>query len=112
MLYHETAKEGNRNMVRINVTAPVLTEQIRKRLLESKSPEYIFVKNLSRIQMQFEVDTEEDGEVIVRKTKRLIRSMKYGNIIMFRVLIDGQFFENGKVYTPEDREYLATRPAK
>ncbi len=36
MLCHETAKEENRNMVQINVTAPVLTEQIRKRLLESK----------------------------------------------------------------------------
>ena len=49
--------------------------------------------------MQFDVDTEEDGEAVVRKTKRLIRSMKYGNIIMYRVLIDDQFFENGKVYT-------------
>ena len=44
-------------------------------------------------------------------TKKLIRSLKYGNVIMFRVLIDGQFFEGGKVYTPADREYLATRPA-
>jgi hypothetical protein len=51
-----------------------------------------------------------DGNQVVRLTKRMIRSIPYGDIIMYRVLVDGQFFENGPIYHEGDPEYKATRP--
>ena len=98
-------------MTVINVTSPLLREEIKKKLLENETPKYRFVKNNSPIEMQFEVETDLEPKRVLSITKKLIRSLKYGNVIMFRVLIDGQFFEGGKVYKPSDREYLATRPA-
>ena len=98
-------------MIRINVTSPLLKKEITEALLSCEDPKYTFVKNNGKIEMQFEADTD-DASKAVRTAKKRIRSLRYGKIIMFRVLIDGQFFENGKVYTPEDKEYKATRPAK
>ncbi len=97
-------------MVTINVAAPIMREQIRKRLESEESMQYTYLGMQGPIEMQFSVDTELDGNEVVRKTKRMIRSIPYGNIIMFRVLVDGQFFENGRVYRPGDPEYKATRP--
>ena len=98
-------------MTVINVTSPQLRDEIKKKLLENESPKYRYIKNNSPIEMQFEVEDGFEPKRVLSITKKLIRSLKYGNVIMFRVLIDGQFFEGGKVYTPADREYLATRPA-
>lgn len=96
-------------MVRINVTSPLLRKEIRETLLSCEDPKYTFVKKIGKIEMQFDADTDDAAKAL-RVAKNRIRSLKYGKIIMFRVLIDGQFFENGKVYTPEDKEYKATRP--
>ncbi len=96
----------------INVAAPLLQKEIKEKLLSSKTPVYRYIRNLSRIEMQFEADSDESPEKVIRMTKKLIRTIKYGNIIMYRVLVDGQFFEGGQVYSPDDKEYLATRPAK
>lgn len=97
-------------MTVINVSAPILRKQIRKRLEEETSMKYTYLGMIGAIEMQFSVDTELDGNEVVRRTKRIIHSMPYGNIIMYRVLVDGQFFENGPIYKPGDPEYLATRP--
>ncbi|MBR2810997.1 MAG: hypothetical protein IKD69_06415 [Solobacterium sp.] len=97
-------------MVKINVTSPQLRQEIKETLLACKDPKFTFVKNTGQIEMQFEADTD-DGNKAVRVAKKRIRALRYGKIIMYRVLIDGQFFENGKVYKPGDKEYKATRPA-
>jgi len=97
-------------MVTINVSAPILREQIRERLEKETSMKYTYLGMIGAIEMQFNVDTEMDGNQVVRLTKRMIRSIPYGDIIMYRVLVDGQFFENGPVYKKGDPEYKATRP--
>lgn len=98
-------------MVVINVTSPLLRDEIKETLLACEDPKYRYVKNNSRIEMQFEVDTDDSAKAL-RTAKKRIRSLRFGKVIMFRVLIDGQFFENGPVYKPGDKEYEATRPAK
>lgn len=99
-------------MVTINVSAPIRRKEIRRRLEAEESMKYTYLGMHGPIEMQFSVDTEMDGNQVVRLTKRFIRSIPYGKVIMFRVLVDGQFFENGKVYHPGDPEYQATRPAQ
>lgn len=99
-------------MVKINVSAPILRKQIRERLLNEKSMKYTYLGKIGPIEMQFSVDTELDGNQVVRLTKGFIRSIPFGKVIMYRVLVDGQFFENGPVYQPGDPEYKATRPGK
>ena len=97
-------------MVIINVSAPLLRKQIRERLKNETSMKYEYLGKIGSIEMQFSVDTDKDPNEVVRITKRLIRSIPHGNIIMYRVLADGQFFENGPIYKPGDPEYKATRP--
>ncbi|MBR3349217.1 MAG: hypothetical protein IKG55_03970 [Solobacterium sp.] len=97
-------------MVIINVSAPLLRKQIRDKLRSEPSMKYTYLGKIGSIEMQFSVDTDKDPNEVVRFTKRLIRSMPYGNIIVYRVLADGQFFENGPIYKPGDPEYQATRP--
>ncbi len=97
-------------MVTINVSAPILREQIRERLEKETSMKYTYLGMIGAIEMQFNVDTEMDGNQVVRLTKRMIRSIPFGDIIMYRMLVDGQFFENGPVYKEGDPEYKATRP--
>ena len=97
-------------MVTINVSAPILRDQIRERLEKETSMKYTYLGMIGSIEMQFSVDTEMDGNQVVRLTKRMIRSIPYGDIIMYRVLVDGQFFENGPIYHEGDPEYKATRP--
>lgn len=97
-------------MVIVNVSAPILRKQIRERLAKETSMKYTYLGKIGSIEMQFSVDTDKDPNEVVRITKRLIRSIPYGNIIVYRVLADGQFFENGPIYKPGDPEYKATRP--
>lgn len=99
-------------MVTINVSAPILRDRIRKRLESETSMKYTYLGMIGSIEMQFAVDTEMDGNQVVRLTKRMIYTMPFGNVIVFRVLVDGQFFENGPVYKPGDPQYKATRPGK
>ncbi|MCR5795532.1 MAG: hypothetical protein K6G61_09370 [Solobacterium sp.] len=98
-------------MVLINVTSPLLRNEIRETLLACDDPKYRYVRNIGKIEMQFEADTD-DASKAVRMAKKRIRSLRFGKVIMFRVLIDGQFYENGKIYRPGDKEYKATRPAE
>jgi hypothetical protein len=97
-------------MVLINVTSPLLRNEIRETLVACEEPKYRYVRNIGKIEMQFEADTDDSSKAL-RTAKERIRSLKFGKIIMFRVLIDGQFYENGKIYKPGDKEYKATRPA-
>lgn len=97
-------------MVNINVSAPILRKQIRQRLESDSTLKYTYLGMIGSIEMQFAVDTDMDGNDVVRAAKKLIHTMPFGNIIVFRVLVDGQFFENGPIYKPGDPEYLATRP--
>lgn len=97
-------------MVLINVTSPLLRNEIRETLVACEEPKYRYVRNIGKIEMQFEADTDDSSKAL-RTAKERIRSLKFGKIIMFRVLIDGQFYENGKIYKPGDKAYKATRPA-
>ena len=81
-------------MVTINVSAPILRDQIRERLEKETSMKYTYLGMIGAIEMQFNVDTEMDGNQVVRLTKRMIRSIPYGDIIMYRVLVDGHSANN------------------
>jgi hypothetical protein len=60
---------------------------------------------LNDIDMQFETENCGFDKDIVRHTKMLIRSLPYGKVLMFRVLYDGQVFENGKIWKKGDPVY-------
>ncbi len=94
-------------MVKVNVAAPIKRKEIIELLESQVKPKYTYLDMISPIEMQFEV--EETGENLVRVTNRLIHGMPYGNVIVFRVLYDGQFFDGGKIYPPDSDEYKKMR---
>lgn len=96
----------------INVSAPILRDEIKELLLNDDHVTYHFIKMNGPIEMQFTAESDMDEEETAQYTRIRIHSMKYGNILVYRVLIDGQFFEHGKIYHPGDPEYAATRAAK
>ena len=98
-------------MITLNISAPILRDSIRDHLEESEEAKYTYLGMIGPIEMQFSVNLDNARQAI-STTKRIIRNIPYGNIIMFRVLLDGQFFENGPVYKPGDPEYAATRPGR
>lgn len=96
----------------INVSAPILRNEIKALLQGDRRVIYRYVKMNGPIEMQFSAESEMDEEETAQYTRNKIRSMKHGNILVYRVLIDGQFFEHGKIYHPGDPQYAATRAAK
>ena len=76
-------------------------------LLIEKDPRFTFVKMLRPEEMQFEC--ADDLKDPCRIVKNIMYSHPYGRIIFFRVLIHGQFFENGKVYEDDPIKLEAKR---
>lgn len=60
-------------------------------------PKYAFKKMVSNQEGQFDVEDDGSHGDLCRYTKRAIRSTKFGNVIMFRVLYNGQFFDDGPI---------------
>lgn len=91
-------------MTLINIACPLKQEEIRDKLESLQSPVYTYVKRLSPVEMQFDVTYDSSTDPL-SFTKKMIRSLPNGNVLFFRVLYDGQFFEGGPVYAPGTKEY-------
>lgn len=93
-------------MSKINVAAAVKFKEICEFLESQKEVTYQYVCNISQCEVTYEV-TDMDGTHgdLSNYTKKLIRSLPYGKVIMFRVLYDGQIFEYGRIYQPGEKEY-------
>lgn len=91
-------------MTLINVACPLKQDEIRKKLESCETPKYTYVQRISPVEMQFDV-TDTSGADPLHCTKNIIRSLPNGNVLFFRVLYDGQFFEGGPVYAPGTPEY-------
>lgn len=96
----------------LNISIGQRVEEIQKSLAECQEVKYQFRKKTGPIEYQYQCMSNMSDEEVARYTRKLIKGTRFGNIIMFRVLIDGQFFDGGKVYNKEDKEYKATRSAR
>ena len=77
----------------INVSSPIKKEEVKALLEANESPKYVYLKNKTPMEMQFEVTVPEEQEIdIVQYTKRLIKSTEWGMLLNFRVLEDGKPF--------------------
>lgn len=84
--------------VTLNIALPVEREEIMHLLENSQMPRYTFIKQISPIEMQYEVEDDGTHGDLLRYTKKLIRSSRYGSVIMFRVLYNGQFFDGDRIH--------------
>lgn len=84
--------------VTLNIALPVEREEIMHLLENSQMPRYTLIKQISPIEMQYEVEDDGTHGDLLRYTKNLIRSSRYGSVIMFRVLYNGQFFEGDRIH--------------
>ena len=98
-------------MTLINIACPLKQDEIRKVLESQTSPVYRYVQRLAPVETQFEVECDDTIDVI-RNTKKMIRSLPDGKVLFFRVLYDGQFFEDGPIYDPDSAEYKALHKRK
>lgn len=93
-------------MTLINVASPIKREEIRKLLESQKSPSYHYLKMISTIEMQFEVNDDGTHGDLCAYTDHLIHDgLPYGNVMTYRVLYDGQFFNGGPIYPPDSEMY-------
>lgn len=81
----------------LNIALPIQRGEIMRLLAESTMPKYTFVKKISSIEVQYEVEDDGSHGDLCRYTKKLIRSSRFGSVIMFRVLYNGQFFDGDKI---------------
>lgn len=108
MIFNAWISYYNTLMPKINVASPVKLDEICEFLESQTDVTYKYVCNITRYEITYEVtDTDGTHGDLSDHTKRLIRSLPYGKVIMFRVLYDGQIFEYGKIYQPGDPEYDA-----
>ena len=82
----------------VNVNSALKRDDIRKILEASENPKYVYVKNKTPMEMQFEATYAEgtDGDPAAY-AKKLIKAQPWGGALMIRVLIEGQKFTGGKV---------------
>ncbi len=67
-------------------------------LLASQTmPRYTLIKMISDMEAQYEVTDDGSHGDLVSYTKKLFHHTKFGGVIMFRVLYNGQFFEGGPI---------------
>lgn len=82
----------------VNVNSALKRDEIRKLLEANENPKYVYVKNLSPMEMQFEATYKEgtDGNP-ADYAKKLVKAQPWGGVLMIRCLINGQKFTGGKV---------------
>ena len=82
----------------VNVNSALKRDEIRKLLEANENPKFVYVKNKTPMEMQFEVTYAEgtDGDP-VSCVKKLVKAQPWGSVLMMRVLIEGQNFSGGKV---------------
>lgn len=84
--------------VTLNIALPVQKREIMEMFARNEMPKYTFIKEISPIEVQYEVEDDGTHGDLLRYTKKLIRSSPFGSVIMFRVLYNGQFFEGDKIH--------------
>jgi len=89
----------------VDVFSVLKQDEIRCLIESNENPKFKFVKMLRKYEMQFECDDDNACEVV----KKLIYSQPWGRVIVFRVLIHGQFFEGGKVYEDDPIKLMMKR---
>lgn len=98
-------------MTLVNIACPLKQDEIRNILESQTDVSYRYVQRLSPVETQYEVTTDKDIDLI-RYTKKMVRSVPNGNVLFFRVLYDGQFFEDGPIFAPDSEEYKALHSRK
>lgn len=82
----------------VNVNSALKRDEIRKILEANENPKYVYVKNKTPMEMQFEATYAEGTEGDpAAYAKKLIKSQPWGAVLMIRVLIEGQAFSGGKI---------------
>ena len=83
----------------INISIPIdlVRRDIFAQLQELDQPKYTFVKMTSRQEGQFEVEDDGTHGDLVKYTKKIIHAYKYGGVVMFQVVYNGQFFNGGPI---------------
>lgn len=98
-------------MTLINIACPLKQDEIRNILESETHVKYHYVQRLSPVETQYDVTTDKNIDLI-RYTKKMVRSVPNGNVLFFRVLYDGQFFEDGPIFAPDSEEYKALHSRK
>ena len=98
-------------MTLINIACPLKQDEIRNILESETDVKYHYVQRLSPVETQYDVTTDKNIDLI-RYTKKMVRSVPNGNVLFFRVLYDGQFFEDGPIFSPDSEEYKALHSRK
>jgi hypothetical protein len=86
-----------RKMAVLNIAMPIQRKELMALLKEQKMPRYRLIKMISAMEAQYEVTDDGSHGDLVSYTKKLFTHTKYGGVIMFRVLYNGQFFEGGPI---------------
>ncbi len=84
-------------MAVLNISMPIRREELMSVLEAQTCPKYTFRKWINHIEAQYEVEDDGTHGDLVQYTKKLFRKTKFGKVIMFRVLYNGQFFEGGVI---------------
>ena len=93
-------KEGKK--VLVNIFSPMYQEEIKKLLEANEKPKYVYVRDIKRMTMQFEVTNTGGVPDAASYAKKLITSQPWGRTIYLISMIDGQAFMGGKnVDTPQ-----------
>ena len=72
-------------------------EEIKKVLEANEKPKYVYVRDIERMTMQFEV-TNTGGVIDVASyAKKLITFQPWGRALFLTSTIDGQEFRGGKI---------------
>ncbi len=84
-------------MAVLNIAMPVQRKELMDLLASQTMPRYTLIKMISDMEAQYEVTDDGSHGDLVSYTKRLFHHTKFGGVIMFRVLYNGQFFEGGPI---------------
>ena len=98
-------------MTLINIACPLKQDEIRNTLESQNDVTYRYIQRLSPVETQYDVTADKEIDFI-RHTKKIIRSIPNGNVLFFRVLYDGQFFEDGPIFAKDSKEYKALHSRK
>lgn len=86
------------SVINVAVFNEMFRKEVDKTLRSTQSPKYTFVKMVAKFEMQYKVEDDGSHGNIAHYTKKLIKNMKYGNIMVYRVLFNGQFFDDGVIH--------------
>ena len=94
----DTSKDEKEDQkILVNIFSPMCQEEIKKVLEANEKPKYVYVRDIERMTMQFEV-TNTGGVIDVASyAKKLITFQPWGRALFLTSTIDGQEFRGGKI---------------